>query len=1057
MGTEYATRLMIVKGKFEALSMALYGEVLSGTAPPPLKYEPRSLPSTEPVALSRAVDPSNSSDPTALARELLTLLPDSPPLPLVVRLMFCLKPSDEDWDLPEFPYLHADLDVEMEEELDLENAIFFTSKPVRDDTPEESLSRFAIKVANCIGPKSSDQAYQIAMLLGISASQHPEMARALLQNLDVNSIFDSETLDESTILRLLDAATNVDIAQFLNNEYFLSLLKGVQENSRVDKSTQMAAKRLSTRIRQWQLFEDALSNTRGDFSEASDFLKDIGTQEQSMGIWLESMILHDDIAAKLAENAVLPVPHSHPPFLLRCTPITVSHDEFITFVRGYVGVASVLAVWAWADSLGNDVCRERTLAVLHLWQSVEGYREIVNHLLLLRQLTRRLEWVIADKDPPRKSGIIAERILVDLAREPSAILHDDLVQTILSLKPPLSFIAEHERLSLRKIALVAEDGLPAAVEELMFTSAHPLSQRRLRTVRASLAIVERELDNDSGEWRTTQAFWKEQSHAMVPRLIDLFIGVVADLNAHFVVSPPPRMNQSLVDQLFRTGDALLKLILRMTPILPLTSRGMRELVAAIADMFACTDAADMAYAQSSSACVSAQGVRQTCLDLVRGLSALGSYMEPGRLGAEVILRSLLEHAGRHGGRDPVYHLLQVFMLIDHVLPETNTVYEENDAHSIWVMDVLPKVLNEVKAFFCQLDTDSKVHLVKRLVTLDNGVLGMGEWLLLEEMKRFMNALVSLSDASLPMDYVNVLMHQASISLHLVFELATPSSSSSSWCLKALASMPDLTQALTNCLLMLLDGRYTSPYLPKLIEILASASETFVPEVAFTILLACLRVAQDESAQLHTVDTILSIIKTLPSAAFNTDALRLEIGQTLSAFAERSFDTDMAKGVMALLAWLPDQENPKFTSLCSITASQFSSLGDSLQKALPIEEHPALTELQSKFTIDEDESFITTNKELPTTLEFSLQSITDLLHLDMSSPPTTPKGTKTPDILGLIISPPTALLRSPAATGLTKTYVNNDFRQLRQAPSARQNTSRLPSMHVDVGINGRLAF
>lgn len=151
--TQYATRLMIVKGKFEALSMAIYGEIVSDTPPPLPQYEPRSIPSVEPVLLSRAVDPSNSSDPTALARELLTLLPDSPPLPLVVRLMFCLKPSDEDWDLPEFPYLHADLDAETEEEVDLETAILYTSKPVRDDTPDESLSRFVAKVAGCIGPK----------------------------------------------------------------------------------------------------------------------------------------------------------------------------------------------------------------------------------------------------------------------------------------------------------------------------------------------------------------------------------------------------------------------------------------------------------------------------------------------------------------------------------------------------------------------------------------------------------------------------------------------------------------------------------------------------------------------------------------------------------------------------------------------------------------------------------------------------------------------------------------------------------------------------------------
>ena len=90
-----------------------------------------------------------------------------------------------------------------------------------------------------------------------------------------------------------------------------------------------------------------------------------------MGTWLESMMIHDDIVTKLAENPILPVP-SNPPFAMNI----VSHDDYITFVRAYVGVASVLSVFAWADSLGNDVCREHALAVLHLWQGVDGYREV---------------------------------------------------------------------------------------------------------------------------------------------------------------------------------------------------------------------------------------------------------------------------------------------------------------------------------------------------------------------------------------------------------------------------------------------------------------------------------------------------------------------------------------------------------------------------------------------------------------------------------------------------------------------------------------------------------
>lgn len=190
------------------------------------------------------------------------------------------------------------------------------------------------------------------------------------------SIFDPQTLDETTVLRLLEAATNIDIARHLNNQDFLDMLQAIQDSTGIDKHTQVAAQRLATRVKGWTCFEDALSNTRGDFDESVRLLQDIGTDENSTGIWLESMIIHEDLVTKLGENPVLPVAQSHPPLLLRNSVNAVSHADFIVFVRAYIGVASVLAVWAWTDSLGNDSCREQALAVLRLWQGVDGYREV---------------------------------------------------------------------------------------------------------------------------------------------------------------------------------------------------------------------------------------------------------------------------------------------------------------------------------------------------------------------------------------------------------------------------------------------------------------------------------------------------------------------------------------------------------------------------------------------------------------------------------------------------------------------------------------------------------
>jgi len=674
----------------------------------------------------------------------------------------------------------------------------------------------------------------------------------------------------------------------------------------------------------------------------------------------------------------------------------------------------------------------------------------VNHLLLLRQFTSRLRWITTDNDTPRKSGVLGEQILVDLAKEPHSILQDGLVETILSLTPPLSFISENERLSMRKVALVADDGLPAAIEELTFSSAHPLSLRRLRTLRVSLAIVEQQLQDDKGEWRVLQALWDEQSHGFVSRLVDIFLGVTDDLNGHFVLTPP-RMNQALVDELFRTADDLLRQIACLTVAYPLTSRSMRSLIAAVADVFACTDAADMLYSQSSSACISAQGTRQTCLDIVRSLSGPQSYAEPGKLGAEIALRTLLEHGVQSGGRDPAYHLLQVFTMIDHLLPEPNFDFEDSQ-QSHWVTMVLPNVLPETKSFFRVLDAENKVHLIKRLVRLDDGIIGIGEWLFEEELKHLYQTLQVLRDDIPDMDYRLVRQHQVSLSLRFILDLVTPSSSASEWCIKSIASIPDIAHNLTDCVLSLLNHRFTSSFLAPIAQVLATHSAAFDPNLRFATLVALLRIVQSDGISSFAFLPALEILRVLPSTSITPDLLRLEIGRTLSSFAatETTLTSESSETLLAVLEWLLDQDNPSLTTLCGITASHFSQLCDRMCQSLSPSKADIFEIIRSKINVEENESFCPTTVPLPESLELSIQNIEDLLHLEVPVP-STPKGKNTPDILGLVtLSPPMALLRSPAATGLTKTYANNDFRQLRQVASTRQNTSRLPSMHV-VGI------
>ena len=145
-------------------------------------------------------------------------------------------------------------------------------------------------------------------------------------------------------------------------------------------------------------------------------------------------------------------------------------------------------------------------------------------------MSLRLEWNI-DYEPsgdegserviPTRSGLHAEHILFNLAKDPEAILQRNVAKSIMALRSPLAFITEDERLSMRQAAAVVEDGLPGAIDELLRPIERPVSLRTLRTLRVAAGIVERELGEDKGEWRVLEDFWAEGSCGIVVCLADI--------------------------------------------------------------------------------------------------------------------------------------------------------------------------------------------------------------------------------------------------------------------------------------------------------------------------------------------------------------------------------------------------------------------------------------------------------------------------------------------------------------------------------------------------------
>ena len=148
---QYATRFVIFQGAFESVSLAIYGDLVAEQPTLPLTYHPNPLPVVEHTHLTGSLDPANAKDPTLLAKQLLELTPEFPSLAIVVRLMYCVKPSDADWEHPDFPYLYVDLDQDIPD-FSLENAVKLTTEQISDELTSDQLSRFADKISNVIGP-----------------------------------------------------------------------------------------------------------------------------------------------------------------------------------------------------------------------------------------------------------------------------------------------------------------------------------------------------------------------------------------------------------------------------------------------------------------------------------------------------------------------------------------------------------------------------------------------------------------------------------------------------------------------------------------------------------------------------------------------------------------------------------------------------------------------------------------------------------------------------------------------------------------------------------------
>jgi len=658
-------------------------------------------------------------------------------------------------------------------------------------------------------------------------------------------------------------------------------------------------------------------------------------------------------------------------------------------------------------------------------------------------------------DAPTRAGMDVENIILNLANDPQAFLSQDIVQCIFALGQPLSVITEEERLTLRKLANIADGGLVCALEELAGLPGGDLGDfRNLRILRCSLAVIDFVIrNNDDGEWKVLESSWGTRVQGVVIHLGEVYSALVRQIKQQFGLALPPRKSHKLTDQTFHSVNETLVLFTRLASSYLPPTRVIREWTANTVDLFSCTDAADAIFSRTDPVAAVVRETRDICIISLKTLANLDVSVGSRHV-SEIIFRMILVHALRDGEIDPIYQLQQTFTLVDHIIPFPDPEILGHDEYTgLWVQRVIPSVLTELRVFFVVLDVESKGHLIKRLVNLDDGAVGVGEWLVLESMKDFHHLIQNADEYP---NGINILLYRVVLYLRLLGDLLLPSSSVSSWSLDFIESSPEMLSLLSSCLDWLLQHRYTTPYATDIAYRIASGrpeldDATLIVAISSTLLRTAQQSDLSVTDLVSNLHPIPDLLKKLPEEKLTE--MQPEVGAMAGALVSTLMvDIQLAAVIVCILEVTTERsEGP--VELPGLTGSHLSELLENINPEIPPEK---VELLQSKVAPSfQHPTEFTSLIQLPSTLSYSFSEIHDIVHrvADTQPPPGTPppKPQAQDAVIGMANISPSTILRSPLVTGLTKTYLKNDFRELRQSNQTRQNTSRLPSMHVDVSL------
>lgn len=640
------------------------------------------------------------------------------------------------------------------------------------------------------------------------------------------------------------------------------------------------------------------------------------------------------------------------------------------------------------------------------------------------------------KDYTQGTSLGAERLLYQLYRSNSELLFHPTFANYLSSRTD-DWLPLSDDLWLAKATTTAQQGMKGVLqllfEETTFSDGLQ-DPNGVYLLRVLVQYLHREVKSGN-EDAVFKAMWTSDPAlgGIVPTLVSHVAQIAKTLHEERLFNSLSRAKQTMYTDLFTTTHYLLSLISHFAPIVPPVGRVVDQLANALVWLqMACTVVSSLTLASESQLLPSAQRSLASTIEVIH-------LFKSDRFGSNAsvrLLETLLLYSQYPSDLDPVTEFEAVTKILDELLPGK----QQGDAAGdlVWGRRVVGQ-LATVRAFLQRTNATERAKWMIRLVDIDHDESGMDYALLSEEINQLQLALDRLQEveSQQPLDHA------------LQFEVATHFE-----CLEELVKLPDfdivarliatkLTEKLAKCYASMSHLRMHSNSSLELARHLLKSNQKSLRVAGICALFREARLAEDQP-----LPDVLGILRN--SGQFlsaDVEVLMAEIGHNFSAMSVRpSLSPADARAIMALMEWLAS--NSKEAFIPTLTYNAFHALQRLVQESIH-DEARNLASMSAELHFGDDEPM-----EYPysSVVAISKQALTPTqigLLIEIQGQPRTPPRLASHPALGLVTTSPPSINRTLMSSNLTKTYLNNDFRQLRTSGSSRHNTSRPPSIHVDV--------